>query len=666
MDSLCNYGSDEESAHQSQHRSSYNSANDWQNEQDVNYEPVTMDMSEDSNEEEYYARKYGKYADVAAAASARRRHFDPYEDDVSDAPTSPEPDPPTGSHERDPHANNSPYSQSGSTNRDGSSHNQFNQSGERDRDDSHNQFNQSGARDRDGSSHNQFNQSIRDSSYYHNSAPHSRGANENEALDSRGGEERRGGGGKTQYPSYYERAKRKMNNEEASEEAEEAFGRFDGDDRHFANNGKGDKLYDRERGNGFPPSNVHKSDRHFDRHDRDRCDEDRPRDRSHDREHKSKRGSSRHRDRDRERSRDRSSERDRDRRSSHEKDRRDKDRKHLDKDKDKRRRRDSRSRSKSRDKRDKRDRKSSRRSHRSRSRSHSRSRSRSRSSSKSRSHHSSRHRRGHSSSSRRDRRSREPSIGDLPRPYAPYERKPNKLQILEKLGIELKVPDQPPAPGQPPQVIAVPSSKAVGAHTGPVTTAGASGGATVTPQDLLQKTIAAQVEKIKADTGIELPKYYNPMAINPTKYAEQIQKRRLLWGNKQPSTSSTTGSTSTAPIPTTAAPVTSVAPTDSNAAKTATIWQGATFSGDQDGRMTSKFQRLMGIKNAGAATSSSTSNPAGASSSTAPAASSAPDSIRKQEEMFNSMESQYEAARLATHTHRGLGLGFGTFQYSQR
>jgi len=26
------------------------------------------------------------------------------------------------------------------------------------------------------------------------------------------------------------------------------------------------------------------------------------------------------------------------------------------------------------------------------------------------------------------------------------------------------------------------------------------------------------------------------------------------------------------------------------------------------------------------------------------------------------MESQYEVARMATHTHRGLGLGFGTFQ----
>lgn len=38
------------------------------------------------------------------------------------------------------------------------------------------------------------------------------------------------------------------------------------------------------------------------------------------------------------------------------------------------------------------------------------------------------------------------------------------------------------------------------------------------------------------------------------------------------------------------------------------------------------------------------------------------DLIKKQEEMFNSMENQYEVARLATHTHRGVGLGFGTFQ----
>lgn len=30
-------------------------------------------------------------------------------------------------------------------------------------------------------------------------------------------------------------------------------------------------------------------------------------------------------------------------------------------------------------------------------------------------------------------------------------------------------------------------------------------------------------------TGIPVPKYYNPAAVNPLKYAEQVQKRKLLW-----------------------------------------------------------------------------------------------------------------------------------------
>jgi len=30
-------------------------------------------------------------------------------------------------------------------------------------------------------------------------------------------------------------------------------------------------------------------------------------------------------------------------------------------------------------------------------------------------------------------------------------------------------------------------------------------------------------------TGVAVPKYYNPAAVNPLKYAEQMQKRKLLW-----------------------------------------------------------------------------------------------------------------------------------------
>lgn len=60
--------------------------------------------------------------------------------------------------------------------------------------------------------------------------------------------------------------------------------------------------------------------------------------------------------------------------------------------------------------------------------------------------------------------------------------------------------------------------------------------------------------------------------------------------------------------------------------------------------MASKFKRLMGIKGQTDAKSGTT------------------DVLKKQEEMFSSMEQQYEVARTATHTMRGVGLGFGSFQ----
>ncbi|XP_060877398.1 arginine/serine-rich coiled-coil protein 2-like isoform X1 [Metopolophium dirhodum] len=185
----------------------------------------------------------------------------------------------------------------------------------------------------------------------------------------------------------------------------------------------------------------------------------------------------------------------------------------------------------------------------------------------------------------------------------------NKRQILDKLGIELKVPT-------------------VGNSVLPSTTI-------VTPQLLLQKSMEAQVEKVKEQTGIELPSYYNPVAVNPNKYAEQIQKRKLLWGNKQNNEVVKQIEEAKPPVIT------------NN--KTATIWQSTKF-GDQDGKVTAKFKRLMGIK-----------DPIGVDNQTSQQGQSK-DIIKKQEEMFNSMESQYEVARMATHTHRGLGLGFGTFQ----
>lgn len=56
----------------------------------------------------------------------------------------------------------------------------------------------------------------------------------------------------------------------------------------------------------------------------------------------------------------------------------------------------------------------------------------------------------------------------------------------------------------------------------------------MTPQLAVQQAMAAMSAKAQEMTGIALPKYYNPAAVNPLKYAEQMQKRKLLWNaNKE-------------------------------------------------------------------------------------------------------------------------------------
>lgn len=86
----------------------------------------------------------------------------------------------------------------------------------------------------------------------------------------------------------------------------------------------------------------------------------------------------------------------------------------------------------------------------------------------------------------------------------------------------------------------------------------------------------------------------------------------------------------------------------SNTATTVNTWMGTTFTHDQDGKVTAKFKRLMGIKG---------------DLPNAPTAGAKPDILKKQEEMFNNMEQQYEVARATTHTQRGVGLGYSTGGY---
>lgn len=73
-------------------------------------------------------------------------------------------------------------------------------------------------------------------------------------------------------------------------------------------------------------------------------------------------------------------------------------------------------------------------------------------------------------------------------------------------------------------------------------------------------------------------------------------------------------------------------------------WETTTFAQDQDGKMAAKFKKLMGIK--------------GESEDKVAAVNE--DQLRKQEELFRTLDHQYEAARMSTHSFRGVGLGFSS------
>ncbi len=168
--------------------------------------------------------------------------------------------------------------------------------------------------------------------------------------------------------------------------------------------------------------------------------------------------------------------------------------------------------------------------------------------------------------------------------------------------------------------------------------------------DLVEKQRDAQMAKLKALTGVELPKYYNPSAINPLKYAEQIKKRQMLW--KKPASEEAS---------------TQAAPSNEPAKTSFNKWEETNFGNAQANE---KFRRLMGIRSSGApgvgaaATMTASARPppppsSSSSSLSSLASSSNPSAaLRDSKSMFAAQEEQYERARAATHTMRGLGLGF--------
>ncbi|XP_012816076.1 arginine/serine-rich coiled-coil protein 2 isoform X3 [Xenopus tropicalis] len=139
-------------------------------------------------------------------------------------------------------------------------------------------------------------------------------------------------------------------------------------------------------------------------------------------------------------------------------------------------------------------------------------------------------------------------------------------------------------------------------------------GTQVTPQIAMAAQMAALQAKALAETGISVPSYYNPAAVNPMRFAEQEKKRKMLWQGKK----------------------------EGDKSQSAEIWEKLNF-GNKDQNV--KFRKLMGIKNEEEAATSSVDVESF-------------KTLKQQEEVFRNLDAQYEMARSQTHTQRGMGLGF--------
>lgn len=152
-------------------------------------------------------------------------------------------------------------------------------------------------------------------------------------------------------------------------------------------------------------------------------------------------------------------------------------------------------------------------------------------------------------------------------------------------------------------------------------------GESVTPQMALIQTMAAMHKKAQELTGVEVPKYYNPAAVNPIKYAEQVQKRKLLWSKKPEEKDKTKNE------------------------QMETQWKSA-FASSDDNKTASKFRKLMGMKEG--------DEPISLENLPEEFQKLTEEQKRKQAELFQRLDQEYQFARMTTHTQRGVGLGFAT------
>lgn len=228
------------------------------------------------------------------------------------------------------------------------------------------------------------------------------------------------------------------------------------------------------------------------------------------------------------------------------------------------------------------------------------------------------------------------------------ERDANKAEQLKKMGIEYGVASaacngnsvnlaaayavqQAILLNNQAQLKKIPSLMSLG-----VTNPNAEPGTTAVPLAATPALVAATAATSAVGSLQSLTNFTTPSILASARYTEQMQKRKQLWSHKK------------APVADAAA---SAAPLTTNK------WEETRFSQDNDGKVASKFLRLMGMKDVPpktpAATGADHKNPSASAASTS-------DPLTKQNEMFNTMEHQYEVARQVTHTMRGMGLGFGT------
>lgn len=258
----------------------------------------------------------------------------------------------------------------------------------------------------------------------------------------------------------------------------------------------------------------------------------------------------------------------------------------------------------------------------------------------------------------RDNRSRSRSPRDRfyksNQPISRAERDINKMEQLKKMGIDIgcgvslhKHPNMNNGAGSGPLLHSNGYGTTVGI-TGPGMTqytrpapllahppvaanpaAAAIAAAAAAAAALAANVVSTTTTTSNGGDSINMANFTAPILISP-RYTEQMQKRKLLWsGKKSVATSSATSDAEKITVP----------------VSTTNKWEQTKFSQDTDGKVASKFLRLMGIKDAPKAVADADGQS---------------DVIQQQNEMFTTMQHQYDVARQVTHTMRGMGLGFGS------